>query len=119
MTFPPRRDGSPSYAEAFMFDGERMHPARIVDVRWLTAIEPDGGDASAIFRQRNSAPSPSAAAPMAPPTPCKVATRCSVGPAKGEPNPVTFHQGGAQYTWDGESAYGMIERSLPDDQIAR
>ena len=28
-----------------------------------------------------------------------------------------FHQGGAHYTWDGESAYGMIERSLPVEKM--
>jgi prepilin-type processing-associated H-X9-DG protein len=34
-------------------------------------------------------------------------------------NAVTFHQGGALYTWDGEQAYGMVERSLPEEQITR
>ena len=29
-----------------------------------------------------------------------------------------FHQGGALCTWGGESAYGMIERSLPVEQMS-
>jgi hypothetical protein len=29
-----------------------------------------------------------------------------------------FHQGSAVYTWDGEVAYGMIERSLPAVDVA-
>ena len=29
-----------------------------------------------------------------------------------------FHQGGALYTWGSESAYGMIERSLPVEQMS-
>jgi hypothetical protein len=32
-------------------------------------------------------------------------------------NAVSFHQGGARYRWDGQEAYGMIERSLPADQV--
>ena len=28
-----------------------------------------------------------------------------------------LHQGGARYTWDGESAYGMVERALPIGQV--
>ena len=28
-----------------------------------------------------------------------------------------FHQGGARYVWDGETTYGMIERSYPADKV--
>jgi hypothetical protein len=30
-----------------------------------------------------------------------------------------LHQGGARYSWDGQSAYGMIERSATPGQIRR
>ena len=28
-----------------------------------------------------------------------------------------LQQAGVRYTWDGESAYGMLERSIPTDQL--
>jgi hypothetical protein len=28
-----------------------------------------------------------------------------------------FHQGGVLYDWDGEQAFGMIERSYPADRM--
>jgi hypothetical protein len=31
----------------------------------------------------------------------------------------TLNQGGAKYTWDGQTAYGMVERSSWDSQIAK
>jgi hypothetical protein len=30
----------------------------------------------------------------------------------------SLNQGGAKYTWDGQSTYGMVERSSWADQIA-
>jgi hypothetical protein len=30
----------------------------------------------------------------------------------------TLNQGGARYTWDGQSAYGMVERSSWASQVA-
>lgn len=29
----------------------------------------------------------------------------------------TLHQGGAKYSWDGQTAFGMIERSNWEDQL--
>ena len=103
-----------------MFDGGRMHPARIVEVQWLTAIVPTGGDVSVVLAteahgeiriegrtygstfsvQGNS-------------------LHLEWPPPQGHPNPVTFHQGGAVYTWDGETTRGMVERSLPEHRIDR
>jgi len=120
ITFPPRPDGSPSYSEAYVFDGDVMHPARIVDVQWLTKIEPSGGDVSVVLETEAHG---------------KVqiggSTHGSTFSVQGGSlhldwkvdgqlvNSCTFHQGGALYTWDGEQAYGMVERSLPEEQITR
>ncbi len=35
LAFPERADGQPTYNEAYVFDGERMIPATLVDAPWL------------------------------------------------------------------------------------
>jgi len=120
ITFPPRPDGSPSYSEAYVFDGDVMHPARIVDVQWLTKIEPSGGDVSVVLETKAHGE-------------VRIGglTHGSTFSVQGGSlhldwkvdgqlvNTCTFHQGGALYTWDREQAYGMVERSLPEDKITR
>jgi hypothetical protein len=119
MTFPPRPDGSPSYAEAFVYDDAKMHPAKIIEVQWLTKIVPDGGDVSVVVETKAHGQ-------------IRIGglTHGSTYSVQGQsihldwshevaPNACTFSQGGARYEWDGEKAYGMVERSLPDDKIER
>jgi len=120
IVFPPRPDGSPSYAEGYVFDGGVMHPARIVDVHWLSTIIPSGGDVSVVLETKEHGN-----------VSISGRTCCSTFSPQGgrlhlewEPNgvslrnSVTFHQGGARYEWGGEVTYGMVERSLPDASIA-
>jgi hypothetical protein len=120
IVFPSRPDGSPSYAEGYVFDDGVLHPAHIVDVHWLTTIEPHGGDVSIALKTDRHGD-----------IRIEGQTCCSTFSPQGgrlhldwQPgsvsrhNTVTYHQGGARYTWDGEQAYGMVERSLPDAKIA-
>ena len=46
------RAGSPAetYNEAFVFDGERMIPATLVDAPWLQPLQPNGEGVSLILR---------------------------------------------------------------------
>ena len=119
IVFPPRPDGSPSYAEGYVFEGGAMHPARIVEVQWLTRIQPHGGDVSVVLETDEHGEIRIGGS-----------TCCSTFSPQGaqlhlewQPaglhlrNTVTYHQGGALYTWAGEEAYGMVERSLPDVRI--
>jgi hypothetical protein len=120
ICYPPRPDGSPSYAEAYVYDGH-IHPAEIVEVQWLTTIDPGGDDVSVELRTdhhgtiridgttHGSTYSPQNGA---------LFLDWSPGPQRPR-NPVTFQQSGARYTWNGETTYGMCERSLPDEKITR
>ena len=109
---PP--DGAAGYARGFVFDGERMYPATPVEVPWLTTFTPEGGDVG--FALRSELGTHRVAARTT--TSCATAGRAALA-AVAALNSGTagrdlfLHQGGARYTWDGERAYGMVERALP------
>ncbi|MET0145193.1 MAG: hypothetical protein ABW328_10470, partial [Ilumatobacteraceae bacterium] len=119
IVFPPRPDGSPSYAEGFVYDGGVMHPARIVEVRWLTEIVPTGGDVSVVLETEEHGTitigGTTCCSTFSPQGGNLHLAWAADGPEAR--NPVTFHQGGARYTWGEEETYGMVERSLPDAKI--
>jgi hypothetical protein len=99
----PGQNGKPSYAEGFVFDGERMIPAEPVTIPWLTTGAPSGQDASIVFDSDMG--------------------RITI---RGETYATTFanlgelllQQGCTSYEWDGEQAYGMVERSTQKAQLA-
>ena len=49
LTFP-ERPGEPTFNEGYVFDGERMIPATLVDVPWLRRLQPFGEDVSITLR---------------------------------------------------------------------
>jgi hypothetical protein len=118
ITFPPRPDGSPSYSEGYVFDGNIMHPARIVEVQWLTKIEPSGGDVSVVLETKAHGELRIAGSTHGSTFSVQGGSLHLDWKVDGQLiNPCTFHQGGAHYTWEGEESYGMVERSLPEEQI--
>jgi hypothetical protein len=46
LNFPDHADGTPSYNEGFVFDGEQVHPAQVTASPWMTTFQPHGGDVS-------------------------------------------------------------------------
>jgi hypothetical protein len=114
---PPRKDGGPAFNEAFIFDGERKHYGRVIETPWMTKFEPIGGAVDLVIETEDGKRH-------------KISGRNhdSTFLAKGSPMfgdwtgrvlmQLPFHQGGARYEWDGETTYGMLERSLPDDQVS-
>jgi hypothetical protein len=116
LAFPPRDDGTPAYSEAILFDGRRKTYARLVEGPWMTNFEPHGGPVDLVLETDDGE---------------RVriggVTHDSTFIAKGDPMfgdwagtpPMRrpFHQGGARYQWDGETAHGMIERSLPAEKV--
>jgi len=50
LAFPERPDGQPTYNEAYVFDGERMIPAVLVDAPWLRRLQPFGEDVAVTLR---------------------------------------------------------------------
>lgn len=115
MGFPPRDDGTPAFNDAFIFDGERRIYAKVVEGPWMTKFVPHDGPVDLVLEtvegQRVN---------------IKGRTYDSTYIVEGNPMfgdwnfegknlvvDLPFHQGGVLYEWDGEQAYGMIERSYP------
>jgi hypothetical protein len=105
IAYPPRGGGPPTYAECYLFEGDgELVPATLVDAPWMTTFVPHGGA-----------------------VPCVLESDLGTTKIEGEtflgvmhrhiPDFPPLHQGGVKYTWDGEDAYGMIERSYPSDEM--
>ena len=116
MAFPPRSDGTPAYSEGYVFDGRRKVYARLVEAPWMTEFVPHGGPVDVVLETDEGQ------ARITGKT--HDSTYVAVGvPMFGDwphdrDRALPFHQGGASYIWGEESAYGMIERSLPRHQGA-
>ena len=114
MAFPPRSDGTPAYSEGFVFDGRRKVYARLLEAPWMTEFVPHGGPVDVVLETEAGR------------TRITGKTHDSTYLPQGVPmfgdwphdrgRALPFHQGGALYTWGDESAYGMIERSLPGER---
>lgn len=118
--FPDLPDGTAGYARGFVFDGQRMYPATPVEVPWLTTFEPEGGDVGFALRSELGIHRVTARTT----TSCATAGRAALAtvPALNSgtaDRDLFLHQGGARYSWEGESAYGMVERALPIGQVTR
>jgi hypothetical protein len=86
-----------------------MHPARATKIPWLRRLAAEGDDAtceleSALGTTRIEART-------------LLTTYRIMTPADGLPFDFNLHQGGARYTWDGMTSYGMIERSCTAEQL--
>jgi hypothetical protein len=107
ISYPVTAANPEPYAIGYVYANGRMYPAQAVKVPWLRRIVEDGEDVS-------------------------LELKCELGTVKiaGSTALATFRvgneemggynlqQSGARYTWDGQSAYGMIERSSTDAQMA-
>jgi hypothetical protein len=116
--FPDSPDGTAGYARGFVFDGSRMYPATPVDIPWLTTFQPEGGDVGFTVRSELGTHRVEARTT----TSCATAGRAALATVAAlnsgtADRDLFLHQGGARYTWDGESAYGMVERALPAGQV--
>lgn len=108
LAFPPGPGGEPAFNEAFLWEGDRMIPATLVDPPWLRRLAPSGDDVSLTLRTLDGREvriegETVAAAHM---------------PPDFHPEfPPALQQAGARYRWDGEETFGMIERSIPGAQL--
>jgi hypothetical protein len=103
ITYPPRQDGKPTLNEGHVFLGDgALVPARVIDPPWLQSLEPSGQDVS-----------------------FGLETDQGTFEVRGETMLSTFmvmppeilgglelQQAIVRYTWDGETAPGMLERSI-------
>ncbi|TAL00576.1 MAG: hypothetical protein EPO08_13185 [Rhodospirillaceae bacterium] len=100
--YPTRADGSPGYNQAYIYQGGRMIKARMVKGAFITRVVPSGEDVSFELESELGR------------TRIKGTTTFSTFMMNNPLFPLTLQQGGALYTWDGQSGYGMIERSTPE-----
>ncbi len=107
LAFPERPDGEPTYNEAFVFDGERMIPATLVDAPWLRRLQPNGEDVSLTLRTKDGDVRIEGET---------ILSACMAGGSHREFTPA-LQQAGVRYRWDGEESFGMMERSIPADQL--
>ncbi len=103
--YAPRPDGSVKYCEGYVFDGDVLEPARVIGTPWMTTMVPAGQDASFALESALGRAEIEVETCMSTFVPeLKLREDLSFPP---------LQQGIARYRWDGEEAYGMIERSYP------
>lgn len=121
IAYPPRPEGQPTFNEGFVFTGDGgLVPARAVRAPWLTRLRPLGEDVSLVLETAGGL--------------VEIAgeTVFSTHDVHHDDDMYSMHalkeemaefpavqQAGVRYRWDGEVAYGMLERSNPLDKIAR
>lgn len=110
LAFPPRPDGRPTFNEGYVFEGDgRLVPARVVQAPWLTTMRPRGEDVGLVLETERGTTTIRGETLMS--------TFLAI-PNDTDRFPV-LQQAIARYTWDGETANGMLERSNTPDKVAR
>ncbi len=112
--FPPRADGKPSFNEGFIFDGDgTLKPARAVTMPWMKKLLESGEDVPLVLETADGLVTIQGT------TFINCRSRGGAG-SKTSFMPASFplvQQAHATYTWAGETATGMIERSTLRDQM--
>jgi len=108
IAYPPRPDGQPSYNEGYIFLGEgELIPARVAEAPWLTGFRFSGEDVGLVLETAKGRIRIEGESFGGMPT---------IG-GLGTEFPPLF-QSIARYRWDGEAAYGMMERSNLREKVA-
>jgi hypothetical protein len=107
ITYPPAADGSEPYNEGYIYQDGQMFPARATKIAWLRRLVGEGEDVSLELESELGTTQVEASTML---TTFKI-----MGKRDGLPFDFNLQQGGARYTWDGMTSYGMIERSTTAD----
>jgi hypothetical protein len=114
LVYPPRPDGEPTFNEGFVFEGDgELIPARVVEAPWLGRLEPKGQDVSVVLETENGTTAPIQGQTVLS-TFMVMSSNLGGGDIGGE---FRLQQAVVQYTWDGETATGMLERSSATNQV--
>ncbi|WP_374157232.1 hypothetical protein ACEWX3_18030 [Mycobacterium sp. G7A2] len=119
IAYPPRPDGEPAFNEGYLFDGDGpLIPARVVSAPWLSRLQSVGEDVSLVLETERGT------VRIAGET---VLSNHEITDPKDVPPDVlatmanwTFpalQQAGVRYRWDDEETIGMLERSIPREQL--
>ncbi len=102
IRYHPRPDGSQKFSEGWVMEDGLVVPAQVIDTPWIKRAQASGEKFAISLRTPKGEVG------------IDGETTMSVLFPKRERDGLTFpplQQGIARYSWDGESAYGMIERS--------
>ena len=111
------------FNEGFVVQDGRMYPAQVLDSTWLDTYAPTGERSQ--VRLRSELGEAVIDCEIAASVWRTIPTDASQGRylrgfgVWGDPNSYAMNQGAARYTWDGESAYGHIERSTAWEVLRR
>ncbi len=121
IAYPPRPDGEPTFNEGYIYDGDGdLVPARVVEAPWLTTLQALGADVSLVLETGRGTHRIEGETVMSAFDIHHDDKTAAMAALKQEmPSFPALHQGGVRYRWDGEEAFGMIERSYPLDKISR
>ena len=112
IVYPPRDDGLPTYNEGYVFEGDGvLVPAWVVDAPWLRKFQPTGEDVSVVLATEKGTTRIQAQS--------VVSCYSVMGGIGSNPAFPVLQQAIARFTWDGETANGMMERSIPGDRLER
>src|SRR5262249_353675 len=101
----PAADGTPKFSEVWVVDDGQQMPAEIVETSWMPDMQPSREDVSFDIR--------TARGPIHVEAETVMSTFTHERPIREGVTFPALQQGIARYRWDGEEAYGMIERSIP------
>ena len=119
IAYPPRPDGEPQYNEGYVFRGAgELVPARVVTAPWLTRLHPVlGADVPVVLETADGVERIDGVTVLSTHT-------VQRGAAAGDDAVKTanwsfppLQQACVRYTWDGEQAIGMLERSNMPDRV--
>jgi hypothetical protein len=94
---PVHDDGSEPWNEGFVYQDGKMYPARATRIPWLERLVERGDDVSFELESELGT--------------TRIEGVTELSTFKGHLWGLALGQSGARYTWDGQTAYGMIERS--------
>jgi hypothetical protein len=105
--YPPLENGF-VFNDAYIFQDGRKYKAKATRIPWLERLMVSGDDVSLELESELGITKIAGSSELN-------TYRLGIAEMPG----FTLQQGGAKYTWDGQTAYGMLERSSWEDQISR
>ena len=109
IAYPPRDDGKDTYNEGYVFEGDGdLIPIRVTRAPWLATLTPTGEDVSCVLEAEDGR-TWSIGGQTA------LSTFMIMPPDVG--GGLQLQQAITRYSWDGETANGMLERSSPPAAI--
>lgn len=120
MAYPPRADGQPTFNEGFIFSGDgSLVPARVMRAPWLRELHANGEDASLVLETAEGSVEINGETVFSTHDIHHNDDMASMKAMMAEmPDFPALQQAGVRYEWDGEAAFGMLERSSPMSEIS-